>query len=113
MASSPIVPLYNGQLSNSSAALYTSPTGVWTQLTKVLAVNTDTSAHTVTFHIVPNGGSSATANISTNAQAVLAGQAWNDPNEYGLVLAPGDAIYGNADTGSQVNVFIAGFQATS
>lgn len=110
---SPVQPLVRTQLTNASTALYTSPAGVWTQIVKLTCLNTDVASHTVTFHVVPSGGSSATANITTSAQAILAGQTWNSPNEYGLVLAPGDALYGLADTGAVVNVFAAGILVTS
>lgn len=110
---SPVQPLVRTQLTNASAALYTSGVGIWTQIVKLVCVNIDTVSHTVTFHIVPSGGSSSTANVSTSAQGILAGQSWNSPNEYGLVLAPGDALFGLADTGAVVNVFAAGILVTS
>jgi hypothetical protein len=110
---SPVQPLVRTQLANSSTLLYTSPVGVWTQIVKLACVNTDTASHTVTFHVVPSGGSSGTTNITTDGQGVLPAQTWNSPNEYGLVLAPGDALYGLADTASVVNVFAAGILVTS
>lgn len=112
MASSPVIPLFNGQLGNAAAALYTSPAGTWTQLTKLLLVNTDTVTRSVTFNLVPSGGSAITANITTKAQAVRSGQSWNSPNEYGLILAPGDALYGFADSATEVNAFLEGVSVT-
>lgn len=105
---SPIQEIFSGQLFNSANLLYASATGVWTQLSKITCANSDTAVHVVTFHIVPNGGSAATSNMSTITQAILPSQTWNSPNEYGLVLNPGDSIYGFADTTAVVNVFIAG-----
>lgn len=111
--SSPILQLANTQLSTGAALLYASPTGVWTEIAKVLLVNTDTSPHAVTLYVVPSGAAAATANMSTDAQAVLAKQSWPSPNEPGLVLNPGDALWGLADTGAVVNCLVSGILTTS
>lgn len=110
---SPIQALFNGQLSTAALLLYSSGTGVWTQISKLLCVNTDTVGRTVTFYVVPSGGSAGTANITTNAQGILNGDSFNSPNEVGLVLNPGDGIYGLASAGNVVNCLIAGVQTTS
>jgi hypothetical protein len=104
--------LVNTQLSTSATAFYSSPTGTWTQLTKVLLVNTDTTSHSVTVYVVPNGNSAGTAYITTAAQALLAGQSFNSPNEYGLVLNPGDFIAAFATVGAVVNFMVAGLLLT-
>ena len=111
--SSPILQLANTQLPTGAALLYASPTGVWTELIKVLLVNTDTAAHTATLYVVPRGAAAATANLTTDGQAILAGQSWPSPNEPGLVLNPGDAIWGLADTGAKVNCLVSGVLTTS
>ena len=105
---SPIRQLAAGQLGNAAVSLYVSATGTWTQIAKVTCTNTDTATHVVTFHIVPASGSATASNKSTITQGILPGQTWNSPNEYGLVLNPGDALYGFADTASEVNYFVAG-----
>jgi hypothetical protein len=105
---SPIRQIANGQLGNSAALLYVSATGTWTQIAKVTCTNTDTGTHVVTFHVVPSGGSALASNKSTITQGILPTQTWNSPNEYGLVLNPGDALYGFADTAAVVNYFVAG-----
>lgn len=105
---SPLLGLVNAQLASSAAALYSSPASTWTQLLKLVCTNTDSVSRTVTFHIVPTGGSATTANKTTIARAVAAGATWNSANEYGLVLNPGDALWGFASTAAVVNVFVSG-----
>ena len=107
MATSAIQAIINTQLTNAASQLYVAPTGLWVQFVSLTVQNTDTVSHNVTFHIVPSGGSATTADIITNAQAVLSKQSWNDPFVLGKVLNPGDALFGFADTGAVVNVFAA------
>lgn len=109
---SPIRQLAASQLTNAAVLLYISPTGVWTQITKLTCTNVDTAVHLVTFNVVPNGGSPVASNETTLQQAILPSQTWNSPNEYGMVLNPGDMIYGLADNGAVVNYFIAGLLLT-
>jgi len=100
------------QLANAAAALFTSPAGTWTQIIKLTFTNTDTVTRVVTVHIVPAGAGAGAANKSTILKAILPNDTWNSPNEYGIVLNPGDAIYGFADAASVVNCFGAGILAT-
>ncbi len=97
-------------LATGGAALFTSPTGVYTRLDKVLVSNTGTASATVTLNVVPSGGSAGTLNATTNAQAVLPGQSWSSPNEVGLVLNPGDILVGAASAVSTLVIFAAGTQ---
>ena len=114
MASSALQPIINLQLANSEAALFTAPTGYWVQIVKLLATNNDTASHQLTLAVVPSGHSYASAYITTPALSLLSGNTYLGYNEYGLVLAPGDAIYGFADTGAKVSVFATGlYQAGS
>lgn len=110
MASSSIIQIINSvQLGNAAALLYTSPSvGVWTQIMKLTCTNSDTAVHAVTIYLVPSGGSHGAANVIVSAKPILAGDSYNDPNTYGLVLNPGDALWGFADTAAQVNVFASG-----
>lgn len=100
------------QLSNSAAALFTSPPGVWTQIVSLTCQNTDVTSRQVTFYLVPAAGSAGSTNVITNGQALSPGQSWNDPFVYGKVLNPGDSIWGLASSASVVNVFAAGVQTT-
>lgn len=101
------------QLSATSALLYQAPPGVWVQIMALRASNADTSIHTVTFNVVPSGGSVGVANQTTPPLAVLPGSVYPGTNEYGLVLNPGDALWGNADTAAVVNCFASGLLSTS
>lgn len=104
MATSPIQEIISGQLATGATLLYTA-SSVWVQITKLTVVNNDSSNRTVTFHLVPSGGAAANANRTTIAWPILAGDTWNSPNEYGLVLNPGDSLWGLADAGAMVSVF--------
>lgn len=111
--SSPIQSLLIGQLSSGAILLYTSGTGVWTQIGKLSCVNTDTVSRTVTFYITPAGGSPAAPFISTDAQGILPGGTFNSPNEVGLVLNPGQSIWGLASGAAVVNCFLSGILTVS
>ena len=101
--------LVNLQLPSATAGtLYTSPTGTWTQITKVLLVNVGASAATATLYVVPKSFSTAAARITTDAQALLPLQSWNSPNEYGIVLNPGDFLAGIASAATTINIFVSG-----
>lgn len=100
------------QLTGSAALLYTSPAGVWTQIMKLSAKNTDTSVRVITLYLVPSGGSALTATIITGPQGIFVGATFNDPNVYGQVLNPGDALWGFADVTAKVNVFASGLLST-
>lgn len=112
MPSSPVQPIVNQQLANAAAALYTAPAGTWVQILSLKATNIDSGSHNITLAIVPNGSSYGTAFITTKALVLLAGNSYPGYNEYGLVLAPGDALYGFADTASDVNIFASGLLST-
>lgn len=112
MPSSPVQPIINQQLGGSAAALYTAPVGTWVQILKLTVTNVDTGSHNITLAIVPSGGSYGTAFITTDALVLLAGNSYLGNNEYGLILAPGDALYGFADTGAKVNIFASGLLGT-
>lgn len=100
------------QVPASATTLYTSASGVWTQITKVLCQNTDSAAQSITIYIIPSGGSAGTTTLTTNAQALLPAQSWSSPNEVGLVLNPGDAIAALATTAAKINIAVSGTQFT-
>lgn len=108
MPSSALQPLFNLQLANAAAALYTAPAGFWVQITKLLAVNVDGSSHQVTLALLPQGNSYSAVFITTDALSLLSGATYGGYNEYGLVLAPGDQLWGFADAAAHVNCFASG-----
>ena len=93
-------------LDTSSGTYYVSPTGTWTQITKLLLVNTAGSSQTATISLVV--GNSGGSFITTDGQALLPSQSFNSPNEYGLVLNPGDAIAALASAGASITLFLCG-----
>lgn len=95
------------ELPNTATTLYTSPAGIWTQISRLSLYNSDGASHAVTIYLVPAGASAAISNQST-AQTLIASQTWNSPNEEGHTLNPGDALAAFADTGGLVNIFVAG-----
>lgn len=101
--------IVNTQLPASvGVLLYQSPSQTWTQIQKLLCVNTDAASHTVTLYIVKSGNSVGAASLTTPAQAILPQKTFNSPNEYGLILNPGDALWGFADLGAVVNIQVSG-----
>lgn len=107
MASS-VQALVHTVLGTGSATMYTAPTGTYVQITKLLLVNVAGSSVTATVALV----SSAVSYTTTQAQGLLAGQSWNSPNEYGLVLNPGDSITALASAATSVNFLMAGLLLT-
>ncbi len=105
---SPVREIVAGQLANAASLLYQSPPGFATQITKLTCANTDGSVHYITFHVVPSGSTPQISNQSTIAWPIDGSDTWNSPNEYGLVLNPGDALWGFADAATFVNVFASG-----
>lgn len=109
---SPIQRIVSTQLTAVASVLYASPPGTYTQIVKLTCVNTDSAGHVVTLYMIPSGGGASGTTETTLGKAILPGDTWNSPNEYGLVLNPGDALAGLADTGSVVNVFVSAVLAT-
>lgn len=110
---SPVQALFSGQLGSGAVRLYASAAGIWTQITKNLCVNTAGSPQTVTFYVVPSGGTTGTSTLTTVAEGILAGASWQSPNEPGLVLNPGDAIWGLASNANDVNCYLAGVMVSA
>lgn len=97
---------------NSQGTLYTSLPGVTTRIDKMTFTNTDTASQTISVNIVPSGGTAGGSNLITAAQAILAGQTFNDPNCYGLYLNPGDFISVVASAASKIVIAVAGTLAS-
>ena len=113
MTASIYTTVYNSQLSNNGATLYTSSGG--DNIRQLLAVNADTSPHTVTITAVRKGGSPTDAYASPIAAAVpipAGGTAeLINPGQLangGIVLRPGDFLYGDASAASEVTLLAYG-----
>lgn len=100
--------IYQGQLSNSAAVLYTVPASTTLLITGFKIHNTDSSNRTVTIRFVSGGGTGADANQLYELTVL--------PNETieldNCILATGYAIVGFASVTSVVNVLISGVLKT-
>lgn len=92
-------------LSAAGEQLYFAQPATWVLITKVTFFNSDANvSHNVSLQIFSQG----VGYTVTRARPVLGGDTWNSPNEYGLVLNPGDSLWGFADVGAVVNLFVTG-----
>ena len=97
----------------AAAALYTSPTnGKGTGIDKVTAVNHSAAARAVSFYRVPSGGLSGNSNCIVYGKSIAVAATDLMPEIVGKFLAPGDSIWGNADTASAVNFEMNGRELT-
>lgn len=102
-------------VANVAGALYTSPASTTTILTRASISNVTTGAVALTLWLVRSGGARANANIIRGASAaglVLPGGPASPlilSELAGLVLAPGDAVHGLADTAAALNFTASGW----
>ena len=105
--------LYDSAPSTSAGTVFTSQTGA--QVRQILAVNSDSAAHTVTLTLVHKGGSASDAYSAPFAQAVsvpangvaeLIDPALHSAHGYMLMNA-GDFLYGETSN-SDVSLLIYG-----
>ncbi len=107
----PAVLTPSAPLSNTAAAIYTTPTAGRTVVRRAVFTNTDTSPRTITVHRVPLSGSAVTANVLIQARRLAPGEAYVAPELASMVLNGGDAIFAAADVAGVVNVTMSGFTA--
>lgn len=105
----PLIPIQRAP--NAQTTLYTA--GAITRIDKLIVVNTDTSAHTISINVVPFGNAAAAGNLTTQAQNILPGQTWNSPNEVGLELNIGDFISVIASAATVLNIMASGMVMTT
>jgi hypothetical protein len=100
---------------SAAAAIYTSGTNITTVITRASVVNITAAGATLKLWVVRSGGTNTNSNIVYGASAagetVSAGP--SDPVILnvlaGLVLNPGDAIWGLSDTASALNFTASGW----
>jgi len=98
---------YSGQLGSSSTTLYTCPANTRARVIKANACNDTTTVPSMTFYLVPSGGSPGVTNLLINARN-LPGNGTDSLREIvGQVLEPGDSIRGLASSADQVTVHLA------
>lgn len=113
MALYPVLLLASTQLPNAVASQGgpTSPTK-WL-IKRVVFTNTDTAAHTITAHHVPNGGAAGAGNIVLEAYGLgpqgQPGHTYVAVEFTDMVFNSGDTFQAFADSANLVNVTISGF----
>lgn len=98
-------------LSNAAASIYTCPSNQQASVKRAVFTNRDTSAHTITVHRVPSGGSVQNSNMIISARRLTPGESYVAPELASMVLNAGDAIYAFADANTSVTVTMSGLTA--
>jgi hypothetical protein len=107
----------NAQLGNSLSAIWTADATYGNAVKGILAINADSSDHTVTLTLVRKGGtaSDAYAVVLADAYTVPANQVTNLLANQRLLSAldelqcgPGDYLYGEASAASEVTLLVYG-----
>jgi hypothetical protein len=100
-------------LPNAAALLYTSPAnGKGTWIDKATAVNHSGSVQTITFYLLPSGGSALVSNLVVDQKSIADKATDMLPEMIGKFIAPGDMIYGLAAAVTAVNIAINGRELT-
>lgn len=115
MTATPAVLFGPLQIPAAAAALYTVPVNVLVTVNRVVVTNVTAGAVSVTLWVVRNGGTNTNADILVGASA--AGQSIPaGPSEpyivnsmASLVLAAGDAIWGEASAATSLNAVGSGW----
>lgn len=68
------------------------PASARTYIDKLTATNTTVAALTISFNIVPNGGTVGSTNLLAKTISIAAGASYMFPEIVGHVLAPGDFL---------------------
>ena len=108
----PIVLKANFQLPNAVAIQYTCPANSAVVIRHVTFTNTDSGAHTVTAHLVPNGASVTAATMVIDAQSISSKATYVSPELSGIVMNAGDTLQCFADAAAFVSMNASGIQQT-
>jgi len=82
-----------------------------TIIDKCTGMNKSGATATITFSLVPNGGSAGTANKIVTV-SILAGKPYSFPEIVGHSLDPGDFVSSIAGTANAINIRMSGRQIT-
>jgi len=93
---------YTGQLAATVATLYTCPANTTARVLKSTATNDTTTPDTVTFYLVPSGGTAGVTNLILNTKAIGNKETYECPEVVGQILEAGDTIQGLAGTADQI-----------
>lgn len=91
------VPITPAQLTATAATYYTLGANKTGWVVAASVCNTDSSAHTFTFHRVPSGGTASASNMVVKARPIAAGESQVVFELLGKALAAGDTIQALAD----------------
>lgn len=98
------------QLSNSDAALYTTPSLGTAKIGRAVFCNTDSAAHSITMNIT--AGASTAANTLISARALAPGETYVSPELAGAVLPAGTSLRGLASAAAFVTISVSGILVT-
>jgi len=96
--------VHGSLLTNVVASYYVAPPNTKCRVAKLTCTNTDTTAHTVTIHLVVLAGSPTVANMVTSAHALAPLETWEAFECEGHVLEAGGSLQAFADVGALVNI---------
>ena len=91
-------------LGTVAASLYTAQANTVSRLSSVTFTNQDTTARTVSVHLVKEGSAPSNANRVVAPYVIAPNEAWTCPH-LNHNLNPGDALYALADVGGVVSVY--------
>ena len=97
---------YDGQLPAVATQLFAIESNTRERILKATVTNDTTTVATCTFYLVPTGGSAGDTTLCVNALAVASQETQQLWQLEGLVLAPGDALYGVASVADQLTIHI-------
>ncbi|HSV90924.1 MAG TPA: hypothetical protein VLH80_07475 [Nitrospiraceae bacterium] len=103
------LPVANGQLPNSQAAILTCPAGMNYYVKQLYLFNNNAATQTIFLYLVPNGGTQTTWHRIVLAQNESA-HVLEDAES--VTLTPGDAIQAVTTTAAAVDFTFTGVQET-
>ena len=105
-------PLVTAQYApNAETTLYTAGSGMRTIVDKCTAYNSDTGPQSITFKLVPSGGSAGASNVLVS-KTLTAGETYTFPEVVGHVLEPGGFVSALAAVANKIVVRISGREVT-
>lgn len=94
--------------SGSVTLEYTVPSSTRTIIDKFTATNTDSSARTLTVHIVPLADSQGAQHTVVKAKSIAADETFDFTSIQNQILNAGDKFYVTASVGSVVTIRLSG-----
>jgi hypothetical protein len=97
---------------DSATTEYTTPANTRTIIDKFTATNTDSSARTLSVHIVASGGTASASNLITSALSIAIGASVDVPEMKNQILNAGDFISVLASVATKVVIRGSGREVT-